>query len=68
MLDVNLDVHFSKRESECVHYLKEGFSSKEIARELGLSCKTIDGYVGNLVAKTNCKNRKRLIAYLYKFF
>lgn len=54
----------SKRELEIIAYLKKGYSSKEIARDLHLSPKTIEVHRYNILKKLNVKNTAALIHYI----
>jgi len=46
----------SKREIECIDYIKKGLSSKEIAFELCISPKTVEVHRYNIFKKLNLKN------------
>jgi len=62
-------VYFSKREKECLYYLVRARSSKEIAKSLGLSYRTIEYYIDNIKEKMNVNSRAELIDKLVsKFF
>lgn len=52
----------SRREKECLYYLAQGMTAKEIARVLSLSPRTIEFYIENMKKKFNCSNRIELIA------
>lgn len=54
--------HLSPREIESLHFLLKGMSNKEIARKLGLSCRTIEDYVNSIKNKLECKDRKQLLS------
>ncbi|MBS1734563.1 MAG: response regulator transcription factor [Bacteroidetes bacterium] len=51
------------REMEVLKFLSTGLSSKQIARELGLSTKTVDNHRQNMLRKTNTKNTGELVAF-----
>jgi len=51
----------SKREIECIAYIKKGFSSKEIAYELCISPKTVEVHQYNIFKKLNLKNAASLM-------
>jgi DNA-binding CsgD family transcriptional regulator len=55
-------VYVSKRESECLKNLAQGKTSKEIAKLLGLSPRTVDHYFENCMNKFNVTSRYELIA------
>lgn len=46
--------HLSKRETQCLHFLLEGKTAKEIAKKLSLSPRTVEEYIANLKRKSNC--------------
>lgn len=51
----------SEREMDIVRLLKKGNSSKEIAKELGLSVRTVDAHRYNILKKLNLKNATALV-------
>jgi len=53
----------SKRESQVVHYLTEGFSNREIADELNLSEHTIKNYLFRIFDKLGVSSRVEVILY-----
>jgi len=52
----------SKREHECLLFLLWGLSTKDIARRLSLSPRTIESHIERLKCKMNCDSRRTLIA------
>lgn len=56
----------SHREEECAKHLLQGLSSKEIAKELGLSYRTIEIYISSLKEKLHCRKTSYLIVTLIK--
>jgi len=52
----------SKREHECLVNLRKGLTTKEIARVLQLSPRTIEFYIENIKKKFSCTKRTELIA------
>ncbi|OGT00260.1 MAG: hypothetical protein A3K04_01450 [Gallionellales bacterium RBG_16_56_9] len=54
----------SPREREIVAYLAQGLSSKEIARILALSPRTVDMYRGRLLRKLGVRSTMQLLALL----
>ncbi len=54
-------IKLSKREAECLIYLKQGFRSKEIAKILEISYRTVEAYCDTLRQKMNCKSRLELV-------
>jgi DNA-binding CsgD family transcriptional regulator len=51
----------SKRQLECLRYLMEGNSTKDIAKKLNLSPRTIEHYLDCIRKKFRCKSRVELI-------
>lgn len=51
----------SKREVEVLRLLAEGFSNKEIAKELNLAVSTIANYTNSLYTRLSVDNRVRAI-------
>jgi two-component system response regulator NreC len=51
------------REREILRLVAEGRSSPEIARELNLSVKTVEGHRGRIMAKVDSKNVAGLVRY-----
>lgn len=52
---------FSTRERQVLAGVKRGLGNKEIANELNISERTIKFHVSNILAKTNCTNRRELM-------
>lgn len=51
----------SKRETECLFYLLDGCTAKEIAVALHLSHRTVEGYIENMKNKLGCSTASELI-------
>lgn len=56
---------FSKRERNVLELMAKGYSSKDIAKELFISEKTVESHRKNMVDKAKVKNAVELIAYAY---
>jgi DNA-binding NarL/FixJ family response regulator len=54
----------SQREIEIIHFIKKGFSSKEIAESLDISVKTVEVHRYNILKKLNLKNSAALVNYI----
>ncbi len=54
----------TKQESICLHYLMLGHSSKQIARILTLSPRTVEGHIHNIKTKLNCRTRLELLSII----
>jgi len=55
---------FSPREREIIPMMIGGKTSKEIATALGLSCRTVEGYIDILKIKLQARNKTELISKL----
>jgi DNA-binding NarL/FixJ family response regulator len=60
----NLDI--SPREFQVMVLLKDGKSNKEVARNLGLSLRTIETYRKRIIKKTGSRNTVDLISLAYR--
>ena len=56
------------RELECLHYIMQGYTAKMIARELGLSFRTIESYIRNLKNRLGIATRFELIQMAKKLY
>jgi DNA-binding NarL/FixJ family response regulator len=54
---------FTKREREVLELLAKGFSSRDIAKKLFITDKTVESHRKNLVLKAKVKNTVQLITY-----
>jgi DNA-binding CsgD family transcriptional regulator len=52
----------SKREKECVSFLSKGYTDKQIARQLGISPRTVETYLSAAKHKLSIATRAELIA------
>lgn len=57
-------IDLSEREAQCLYLLYKGNTSKEIARKLAISPRTIEMYLDKVRFKTNSKNRIDLLSKL----
>jgi DNA-binding CsgD family transcriptional regulator len=46
---------------DCLYHLVLGMTTKEIAKELSLSHRTVEHYLENTRAKLNCSSRNELV-------
>ena len=51
---------FTTREKEVHDMVVRGMADKQIARELGISVKTVEKHVGSILRKTGARNRTML--------
>ena len=54
-------MHLSPRETEVLHFLADGLSNKQIARQLVLSEATIKGYVTQILEKLGAADRAHAV-------
>lgn len=59
--DAFRDIAFSQREAECLKYLHQGKTSKEIAKILLLSPRTVETHFNKIKQKTNCQSLRELM-------
>jgi len=52
------------RELQVTSFLKRGWPDKLIARELGISAKTVEKHVGTILRKTGARNRAEVAAHI----
>lgn len=62
----SLTTDFTKREQEVLQFICEEFSTKDIAKRLFISERTVEGHRNNLILKTNVKNTAGLVIYAVK--
>jgi DNA-binding NarL/FixJ family response regulator len=56
--------NLSKRETEVLGYVAQGYSNKEVAEALGLSVETIHAYLKNIYAKLHVRSRTEAVMKL----
>jgi len=61
-----LQVELSRRESEVLALIAEGYTNNEIANKLFTSRRTVEGHRQNLLDKTNTRNTAALIRFAVK--
>lgn len=66
------DAFISKREIECLHFVAQALSAKEIANKLAISRRTVEAHLNNIKNKVGAYNKSHLIhvynSQLKKFF
>ncbi len=53
----------SRRECQVLSYVSHGYTSQQIADQLGLSIKTVDGYRSRIMEKLGLRDRASLVRY-----
>lgn len=56
----------SARQTECLFYLSQGHTYKEIAREMSISPRTVEYYIEIIRDKTGCDRKYELVSYFNK--
>ncbi|OJX12820.1 MAG: hypothetical protein BGO77_04965 [Caedibacter sp. 37-49] len=63
---INYNFHLTKREFECLSWLSEGMTAKEIAIKMNISHRTVEQYVKSIKEKTNFYRRSQLVTFFKK--
>lgn len=53
----------TSRESDVLRLLARGFSNKQIAQQLGVGLRTVEGYVSSVLAKCGVRSRTEAVLY-----
>ena len=59
-------IPFTKRETEIIRLICQGYSNKEISEKLFISQRTVDAHKNNMVQKANTGNMLGLIVFAIK--
>jgi DNA-binding NarL/FixJ family response regulator len=62
-----LQIALTKREKQVLELICKEFNNAEIADQLYLSVRTVEGHRNNLIIKTNCRNTAGLVLFAIKF-
>lgn len=62
------EVRLTARQSDCVALVARGFSSKEIARELGISPSTVDNHIATAMHQYGFSNRNAVARWYRETF
>jgi DNA-binding CsgD family transcriptional regulator len=60
--ELNLPIHFPKKQARCLLLMVQGKSAKEIAKELHISFRTVEYYFDKTRKQLGCSSNKKLIA------
>lgn len=55
-------INLTDQQASCLKQLSQGKSSKQIAREMGISYRTVEGTIAKIMEISGCTNSKELIA------
>lgn len=61
----HIPIHLSDQQAVCLKLLIQGKTSKEIAREMNISYRTVEGYIAKMIEQLGCTSSKELIALYY---
>lgn len=60
LLDREDHLYLTKKEAECVAYMLEGATAKQIAKKLNISFRTVEAHFRKIKEKLNCSNKDEL--------
>ncbi len=60
------DEDFTEAEARIARLVAEGLSNKEIAAELGVSVRTVEGHISNVLSKKGWSNRVEIARHVFK--
>ena len=60
-VDKAIKLGLTKKETECLFYLFEGYTAKEIARSINISPRTVESYIEKMKIKLNCSTTTELL-------
>ncbi|OOQ60838.1 response regulator transcription factor [Mucilaginibacter pedocola] len=63
----HLQISLTKRERQILELICKEYNNAEIADQLFLSVRTVEGHRNNLISKTNCRNTAGLVLFAIKF-
>jgi DNA-binding CsgD family transcriptional regulator len=63
MSPTNKKMYLTKREAECINYLGQGKTAKEVANLLKISPRTVEYYLQNARLRLKCSDRSHLINF-----
>lgn len=61
----NREMVFTQRESECIHYLRQGKSAKQTAALLHISARTVEFHLNNARIKAQCRSKLELLTKVF---
>lgn len=64
VLDLEADEDFTEAEARVAFLVADGLSNKEIAAELNLSVRTIEGHISNILSKKGWSNRVEIARHV----
>jgi DNA-binding NarL/FixJ family response regulator len=64
--EFEFDEDFTEAETRVARFVAEGLSNKEIASQLNLSVRTIEGHISNILSKKGWTSRVEIVRYIIK--
>ena len=64
LLNQEHDIYLTKREAECAVCAIEGATAKQVAKQLGISFRTVESHLQKIKAKLNCDTKDQLVETL----
>lgn len=62
----HVPTHLSEQQAICLKLLSQGKSSKEIARDMHISHRTVEGHIKNMMELLGCDSSKELISLYFE--
>jgi shikimate kinase len=59
-------IHLTNQQARCLKFLAQGQSAKEIAREMTISYRTVEGNLAKTMELLGCTSSKELVALYYE--
>jgi shikimate kinase len=64
--NLHTPVHLTEQQAMCLKLLVQGKTSKEIARIMNISFRTVEGYIANMIELLGCTSSKDLVALYHQ--
>ncbi|MEM9621956.1 MAG: helix-turn-helix transcriptional regulator [Pseudomonadota bacterium] len=61
-----LQRQLTKREQQCLRGVAGGLVSAEIAKQLQIHERTVEGHIANILRKMSCKTRSQAVAHAFR--
>ena len=55
----------SKREAQCLYYMSQGKSVKQISKILNISNRTVESHISNIKVKTGINSKNIILDFYY---
>lgn len=67
-INIQFEIELTNTEGKVLRYVARGLSNKEIAKEMGLSQRTVETHVSNMLQKTTMHNRTELTRWAFESY